>query len=177
VLALGIIVQSACAARHQAVSPTSLSLNAVVEAHRVGEVSHPVATVTLKNVGNTHVAVSKTHGFGAQARSWLSLRIERVGNAEVQYPPGSPDLVMSAPRYVCLGPAESVQWEIDLLAWRPEFGGKAEARYLAFDLTPGMTYTLQAEYTDSSEWARESGSRCGGVTGTVVSNSIAFALP
>jgi hypothetical protein len=42
---------------------------------------------------------------------------------------------------------------------------------------PGKKHQLQAEYRDSSEWARESGSRCAAVSGTVMSDSIEFEVP
>jgi hypothetical protein len=68
-------------------------------------------------------------------------------------------------------------WEIDLLNWTPEFGGQPNVRYLSFDLMQGKKYQLQAEYRDSSEWAREGGGRCAAVTGTVMSDSIEFEVP
>jgi hypothetical protein len=157
-------------------NPTSLSLDATVEARVVGHARHPIVVASLKNVGKTLVAVSKTHGFGAQMSSWLSLRIKQ-GEVQIPYPPDSPDLLMEAPGYVCLRPGESLKWEIDLLSWTPELGGKTNTRRLSFALTPGAKYALQAEYSDSPEWARAAGNRCAPISGTVVSRTLKFAVP
>jgi hypothetical protein len=70
-----------------------------------------------------------------------------------------------------------LKWEIDLLSWTPELGGKTNTRRLSFALTPGAKYALQAEYSDSPEWARAAGNQCAPISGTVVSRTLEFAVP
>jgi hypothetical protein len=174
--ALGPARFSALRALLQEIAPP-IRLCVVVQPGRAQATPSAIAAVTITNVGAGPVALSKTHGFGVQIPSWLSLRIRSEDKASVWYPSGSPDLLLKLPKYVCLGPYEELKWEVDLLHWSPEFGGRREEQFLSFDLLRGRRYQLQAEYADRPDRDKRSGVRCPVFRGIVLSDWVDFTLP
>lgn len=170
-LALPLLTGGCAGRARMSVGSESLTILARVDQRAVGQEVHPVAIVTLANQGGGRIGISRTHGFGSYA--WLGLRIQTDVGHDLWYPEDIPDLVLRAPRYVCLHPGERIQWEIDLVDWSPEFGGERWERRLAFNLPRGE-YRLQALYTDNPSWAKRAASSCPAISGAVVSEWTRF---
>ena len=131
-----------------------LEITADVEERNDGAGIHPVAVVTLTNMGRESVALSRTH---CACGLWLALEIEDAGGRRVSYPREAPELtIVSLPRYECVAPAQKIAWTIDLRDFRLEFGGEPRSKPLSFHLAPG-DYRLRARYKDD----RRPHIRCG----------------
>lgn len=161
----------ACAPALRTVSSETVQLTLDVREERH---SAPVAEVSLLNASGQKIGVTKT--FGLWPYSWLGLFIEDAQGNRVPYPPEMPDLVLELPEYRCLRPGETLQWSIDLLDWRIEFGGEIWDEGLRFDLNPG-SYRLQARYTDGPRRGRQKARvGCPVIDGTVVSGWKTFTF-
>lgn len=150
ILLISMSVQ-ACAHTVQTVAPNDLQLTLDMHQSRTDDKYQPVAEVTLHNTTDGEVGVSKTFGFWPY--SWLGLFIEDTQGNRVAYPLDMPDLILELPKYRCLKPGETMQWQINLLDWNRQFGGVIWKQGLSFELSPGG-YRLQARYTDGPRRGR-----------------------
>jgi hypothetical protein len=140
-----------------------------VEQAQVAGSSHPVARLKVENAAAIPIAFSRT--FGITNQPWLSFELQTLRGEVVSYP-SEIDVFSETPAYMCLQPGEWIEWQIDLLSWRPTFGGEVSEEEYAFDLPPGR-YRIRARYSDDPGRVR---ARCQGIKGTSTSEWVEFEV-
>ncbi len=164
-LAVGTFTSTGCSAfQPDQINTTGLTIVLSVRAN--SESPSPVARIEIENVSERQVAFSKT--FGITNGPWLRLHIEASDGRRIYYPM-EVDL-FDPPSYRCLSPGERIVWEIDLLDWNVEVGGKARGEEnLSFDLPPGQ-YRAQASYSEPAGTR----ARCAAINGVSKSDWVLF---
>jgi hypothetical protein len=170
-MSAGLLVISCASLGPQSPLPgTSLAIDVDVEESEVAGRWHSVATIRIRNLSRTSVAVSNT--FGITNRPWISLEIEHASGARIPYP-SEVDVFGEIPTYKCLDRGGVIEVRIDLMEWRATFGGEPSDEIYAFRLAPGK-YRVRALYSDRPERVR---ARCPGINGTAVSEWHEFEIP
>jgi len=138
----------------------NLELTVDVQERESGRLT-ALGTITLSNVGESRVRISKTFGY---ADVYFEIEIEGPEGEILEYPVSYE--LFSDPPYVCLRPGESYSFTVDLNNWQPIYGGAPpEGPFLSLGLVGG-NYRLRAVYREPGP--RREKRRCRSARGATI---------
>lgn len=157
----------------QVLTSSAIEITATIagpSSHKSSSPQSPVVTATLRNVGDTPLAVCRCFGI---RRTWLFFEIQHAGNQTVADAGPEYDL-FSEPPYECLRPGATITITKDLFHWYAEFGGALLQSWGpdAYHLEPGQ-YRLRVGYYDDGQRRLR---RCPTPAGTVFSDWLELAV-